>query len=169
MAHLIDVLVDRRIFFNVGIRGWDVGFWLIVVVVADKILHRIVRKEARKFAVELRCQRLVRGEDQGRLLHPRDHRGHGIRLARPGHPEEGLMLDATVEALDQCLDGLWLITCRLEIGDKGKSIHSTGLYSFAGQGSIGRLYVHGLARLGQQGRTTTGGSCRLPEYWRRML
>src|SRR5215471_214898 len=138
MAHLIDVLVDGCIFFNVGIRSWDIGFWLIVIVVADKILHRIVRKELRKFAVELRCQRLVRGEDQGRLLHPRNHRGHGVRLPRPGYPEESLVLDAAVDALDQCLDGLRLITGRLKIGDKGKSIHSAILYSFGATGSMGR-------------------------------
>src|SRR5215813_514144 len=137
MAHLIDVLIDCRIFFNVGIRSWDVGFWLIVIVVADKILHRIVRKELRKFAVELRCQRLIGGKDQGRLLHPRDHRGHGVRLPRPGHSEEGLVLDTAVDALDQCLDGLWLITGRLKIGDKGKSIHSATLYSFNRTGSMG--------------------------------
>src|SRR5215471_655536 len=137
MAHLIDVLVDGCIFFNVGIRSWDVGFWLIVIVVADKILHRIMRKELRKFAVELRCQRLIGGKDQGRLLHSRDHRGHGVRLPRPGHSEEGLVLDATVDALNQGLNGLRLITGRLKIGDKGKSIHSAILYSFGATGSMG--------------------------------
>src|SRR5215470_13740229 len=137
MAHLIDVLVNRRIFFDVGIRSWDVGFWLIVIVVADKILHRIVWKELRKFAVELRCQRLIGGKDQGRLLHPRDHRGHGVRLPRPGHSEEGLMLDVAVDALNQGLNGLRLIAGRLKIGDQGKSIHSAILYSFGATGSMG--------------------------------
>ena len=47
------------------------------------------------------------------------------------------MFDAAVEALDQCLDGLRLITGRLKIGDKGKSIHNAKLYSFGATGSIG--------------------------------
>src|SRR5438093_5199622 len=137
VAHLIDVLVDRRIFFDVGIRGWDIGFRLVVIVVADKILHRIVWKEARKFAVQLRCQSFIRGQDEGRLLHPFNHRGHGVRLTRSSHTEEGLMLDTARDTLDQVLDGVRLVAGWLKIGDKGKSIHNPRLYSFSATGSMG--------------------------------
>jgi hypothetical protein len=39
--------------------------------------------------------------------------------------------------VDEFLDGLWLITSRLKIGDKGKGIHTLQLYSFASHGSTG--------------------------------
>src|SRR5262249_29854051 len=137
VTHLIDVFVDRGILFDVCIGTGDVRLWLVVVVVADEILHGIVRKESRKFAIELRCQSLIGGEDQGGLLHPRDHRSHGIGLPRPCHTKQGLMFDPACDTLDQFLDGVWLITRWLKIRDKCKSIHDMTLYSLSPRGSTG--------------------------------
>jgi hypothetical protein len=47
------------------------------------------------------------------------------------------MRDRTCDAVDEVLDGLWLITSRLKIGDKGEGIHNLQLYSFAPHGSTG--------------------------------
>src|SRR5215470_4935102 len=137
VAHLIDVLVDCGVLFDIGVGTWDVRLRLIVIVVADKILHRVVRKESRKFTVELRCQGFVGGEHQGWLLHARDYRGHGIGLPRPGHTEQGLMCDPAGDPLDQFLDGVWLVARWLKIGDKGESIHNMTLYSLRPRGSTG--------------------------------
>ena len=59
MAQFINIVVDRGIFFDIGVRGRYVGFWLIVIVVTDKILHGIVGKKLSKFAVELSCKGLI--------------------------------------------------------------------------------------------------------------
>ena len=49
----VDVLVDRRILFDVRIGGRDVRFRLIVVVVRDEVLDCVVREEALQFPIEL--------------------------------------------------------------------------------------------------------------------
>ena len=65
-SHLLNVLIDRRIFFNKQIPLRHIGFRLIVVVVTDEILDRIQRKEITKLAVQLCCQRFVRRENNRR-------------------------------------------------------------------------------------------------------
>ena len=42
MAQFINLIVDRRILFNVGIRLGDVRLGLIEVVVADKVADVVV-------------------------------------------------------------------------------------------------------------------------------
>jgi hypothetical protein len=61
MCSLIDaVLLDEQ----VALR--DVGLGLVVVVVADEVLDRVLRKELAELAVQLRGQRLVGREDDRR-------------------------------------------------------------------------------------------------------
>ncbi len=69
VAQLFDLIVDVRIFFDIGIGRRYIGLRLIIVVVADKILHRVLREELLKLAVKLRRQRLIMGNHQRRLLH----------------------------------------------------------------------------------------------------
>ena len=42
MAQALDIFIDGGVFFNVGIGLRDVGFRLVVVVVADKIFNGII-------------------------------------------------------------------------------------------------------------------------------
>ena len=104
MAHTVDLFVDLRVFFYVGVGARNIGFRLVVVVVADEILDGIVGKEAFHFAVKLRRQRLVRRQDQGRFLHRLDHLGHGEGLARSGHTEQDLVALRRVDATHQFRD-----------------------------------------------------------------
>ena len=53
MAHLVDRIVDRRIFRNVRIALRNVGFRLIVIVVTDEIFDSIVREKLFEFLIEL--------------------------------------------------------------------------------------------------------------------
>ena len=53
---------------DVGVRARHVGFGLVVVVIGDEVFDGVVREEALELAVELRCQRLVRREDERRAL-----------------------------------------------------------------------------------------------------
>ena len=54
--HPVDLVVDRRLLLDIGIGGRDVGLRLVVVVVADEVLHRVVRKEPPELLVQLGSQ-----------------------------------------------------------------------------------------------------------------
>ena len=55
-------------FSMIGVGRGDVGLGLVVVVVADEVLHRVLREELLELAVELGRQGLVGGDDQGRAV-----------------------------------------------------------------------------------------------------
>ena len=103
-AHLFDVLVDRRVLLDEQVALRDIGLGLVVVVIADEILHRIVREELPELAVKLGCQGLVGGEHNGRATQAGDHIGHRERLARAGHAQKGLEHLAIEHALHQFVD-----------------------------------------------------------------
>ena len=116
VAHAVDLLVDRGFLLDVGVGARHVGLGLVVVVVGDEILDRVVREEVLELAIELRGQRLVRREDQGRALRLLDHLGHGEGLARAGDAEQHLGALGRVDALDEIADGGRLVAGRLEVG-----------------------------------------------------
>ena len=91
MAHAVDLLVDRGIFLDIGVGARDIGFRLVVIVIGDEILHRVFGEEVLHLGIELRRQRLVRREDQGRALHRLDDLRHGEGLARTGDAEQNLI------------------------------------------------------------------------------
>ena len=69
--HAIDLVVDRRFLLDVRVGGRDVGFGLVVVVVADEVLDRVLGKEPAELLVQLRGQGLVVRHDQRRTVHAR--------------------------------------------------------------------------------------------------
>ncbi len=116
MAHAVDLLVDRGILLDIGVGARDVGFRLVVIVIGDEILHRVVGKEILELAVELRRQRLVGREDEGRALRLLDHLGHGESLAGAGDAEQNLRAIVAPHAVHQLGDRLRLIALGIEIG-----------------------------------------------------
>ena len=103
-SHLLDVFVDGAVLLDEQVALRHVGLGLVVVVVADEILDRVLREELAELAVQLRRQRLVGREDDGRPSQARDDVGHREGLARPGDAEQGLEGQAVVDALDQLRD-----------------------------------------------------------------
>src|SRR3546814_4923312 len=91
MAHPVDRLVYRAFLLDIGVTARHIGLGLVIVVIADEIFDRIVRKEALELAVELRRENLVRGEDQRRALQFVDHLRHRESLARSGDAEQHLV------------------------------------------------------------------------------
>ena len=74
--HPVDLVVDRRFLLDVRVGRRDVGFGLVVVVVADEVLDRVLGEEAAELLVELGGERLVVGHDERRPVHPRDALRH---------------------------------------------------------------------------------------------
>ena len=116
VPHAVDLFVDRGILLDIGVGARDIGFRLVVVVVADEILDSVVGKETSELAVELRRQRLVGRENQRRALRLFDHFRHGEGLARAGDAEQHLVAVVAADAFDQIGNRLRLVALRFEIG-----------------------------------------------------
>ena len=124
MAHLVDVLVDGGVFFDVRIGARHVGFGLVVIVVTDEVFDGVVREQAGEFAVKLRGKGLVGRQDQGGLLHLRHDRGHGVGFARSRHAQQRLVGQPLINSARQFVYGLRLITGGFEVGNEGKGFHA---------------------------------------------
>ena len=128
----VEFVVDGCFLFNVGVAAGEVGFRLVVVVITDKVLDGVFRKEPSKLMEELRGQGLVMGQHQGwpsRLL---DDLGHGVGLARTGHAEEHLMLLAVCEAAGERVNGGLLVALRLVVADQLK-VHRHSRFTASAQ------------------------------------
>ena len=125
--HAVDLVVDRRFLLDVRVGGRDVGFGLVVVVVADEVLDGVLGEEAAELLVELRRQRLVVRHHQRRPVHPRDALRHRERLARAGDAEQHLVLVAAVQPLDQLVDRAGLVAAKLEVGDQLEAVVLGGM------------------------------------------
>ena len=111
-SEALDLLVNRGIFFNVGVRTGNVGLRLVVVEVADEILHGIVREELLELAVELRSQRLVVRHDDRWTLQLLNHIRRGEGLAGPRHSKKRLVAVACGKGSSQARNRPRLIPLR---------------------------------------------------------
>ena len=99
MAHPVDLFVNLALFLDVGVGPRDIGFRLVVVVVADKILDRVVREEPLELPIKLRGERLVRGQnDRGALRLFNDLR-HGEGLTGARRAQENLIPLPIIDAV----------------------------------------------------------------------
>ena len=122
-AQAIYLFIDVGILLDVGVGLREIGLWLIVVVVAHKVLDRIVGKELAKLAVELGGQGLVVRQHQCWALNLGDDVRCHIGLARAGHPEQCLVFVSFLQTLDQPSDGIGLISRWSEVGNELKVGH----------------------------------------------
>ena len=86
VAEAVDLVVPRRVLLDVRVAPGQVRLGLVVVEVADEVLDRVLREELAELGVELRGERLVVREDQGRLVVVGDRPGEGGGLARAVAP-----------------------------------------------------------------------------------
>jgi len=119
---LLNVLVDRRVFFDIGIGTRNVGLWLIVVVVRNKILDGILREKLTHLAIKLGGQRFVRRENDGRSLYFLDDAGDRERLAGSRNTEQRLSCKAVIQTFNQSGNRLRLIAGRIEFGHQRQTI-----------------------------------------------
>jgi hypothetical protein len=120
--HAVDLVVDRRFLLDIGVARGDVGFGLVVVVVADAVLDGVLGEKTPELLEELCRQRLVVGHHQRGPVHARDRLRHRVGLARPGDTQQDLVLIAAIEPLDQLRHGAHLVAAQLEIRYEGEVI-----------------------------------------------
>ena len=53
VTHAVDLLVDRSVFLDIGIGARHIGLGLVVIVIGDKIFHRVTGEERFHFAIKL--------------------------------------------------------------------------------------------------------------------
>ena len=114
-THLVNVFVDRGIFLDIGVGTRYIGFGLVIVIVGNKILNRIVRKEIPQFRVKLCCQCLVVSQHQARFPGLSNHIGHSECLAAASRPQQRLIQLSRLNTLGQFSDRARLITGRFVI------------------------------------------------------
>ena len=103
------------VLLDVGVGPRQVGFRLVVVVVADEVLDGVGGEELLELRRELGRQRLVVGNHQRGALDPLHDAGHGEGFAAAGDAHERLMAYAVLDGLRQPVDGLGLIARGLEL------------------------------------------------------
>ena len=113
----IEIVVSRGILLDVDVALRDVGFRLVVVVVAHEVAHRILGEESLHLLVELGRERLVVADEQGGAAGPSDDVGHGEGLAGAGGAQKHLMPVARLDGTSECLDSLRLIAGGREVTD----------------------------------------------------
>ena len=113
MAQLVDLIVDRGILFDIGIGRRYIRLRLIIVVIGDKILHRVFRKKFPEFRAQLCGERLVVREHQGRPVDLGDDVGHRKGFPRACNAQQGLFPVALADAVHQLGDRLRLVAGRL--------------------------------------------------------
>ena len=107
MAQFIDLIVYRRILFDIGIGIGYICLRLIIIVVRYKILDGILGEEFPEFGAQLSRQGFVVGEHQGRTVDLGDNIGHGKRLARSRNTEQNLFLESFFDPFGQLFNRLW--------------------------------------------------------------
>ena len=68
MAHAVELFIHHGFFFDIGVRARDIGFGLIVIVIADEIFDGVIREKRFHFSIQLRRQCFIGRKDQRRAL-----------------------------------------------------------------------------------------------------
>jgi hypothetical protein len=108
----VDILVYGRVLLDIGVGRRNERLGLVVIVVADEVLDRVLRKEAFHLAVELRGERFVVRDDERRHAQPRDRVRDREGLPRARDAEKRLEFLAGLDVGDEARDRLGLITRR---------------------------------------------------------
>ena len=115
VSELVQLLVDVGVLLDVCVGARDVGFRLVVVVVADEVFDRVVREELLELGGELRRKRLVVRDDERWALCLLDDIRHREGLAAAGDAHKRLVRQSLVNSGDGLRDSVRLVARRLEV------------------------------------------------------
>ena len=124
MAQLVNLLVYISVLLDIGIGMGEISLRLVIVIIADKVFYRTIRKELLELGAELSCQCLVVTDDQGRPAYPLNNVSHGEGLPAAGNPQQRLVLKTPIQPRHQLVYSLWLVTHRSKIGGYFKLRHT---------------------------------------------
>ena len=110
MPQPVNLVVDLRFLFYVGVRARHIRLRLVVVVIGNKVFHHVIWKELPQLAAQLRGKRFVVGDDEGRALDMFNDIRDRVSLSRSRHTQQRLCLVTPNKTLDKSINGLWLIT-----------------------------------------------------------
>ena len=54
-SQFLDLVVDHQVFLYIFVGRRDVSLRLVIIIVGDKILHRVVREHLLEFSIQLSC------------------------------------------------------------------------------------------------------------------
>ena len=123
MTHFINLVIDRGVFFNKRICLSQVGFGLVIIVIADKIAYRVIGEKSFKLIVKLSREGFIMSQYQGWFLYPFDDIGDGKGFPRTCYSQKGLLAWGVAQALHQFIYGLGLISSRFVVGLNFKRLH----------------------------------------------
>ena len=109
---LIELVVDGGFFFDVDVAGGHVGFGLVIVVVADKILDGVGGEKRLEFVIELGREGFVMRQHQRGPAGFFHDLGHGVGFAGACDSEQDLMFFAIENAAEELIDGGSLVAAR---------------------------------------------------------
>lgn len=108
-AHLVDLVVNLKVLFYIGIRRGEVSLGLVVIVIGDEVLDGVMRKEPFELGVQLSSEGLVMRQDEGGPLELRDDVGNGESLTRTSDAEKCGVLRAGFYGAGELSDSLGLV------------------------------------------------------------
>src|SRR3989338_8216436 len=116
VAELVYLVVHQRFFADIGIRGRQIRFRLVIIVIGNEIMHRVLGEKLPELVRELGGQGLIVRDDQGRSLERLDDVRDGEGLAGAGDPQKGLVAKSAGKPVREVRDRLGLVACRLVLG-----------------------------------------------------
>ena len=148
MPQTLHILVDGGVLFDVGVRLRNVGFRLVVVVVAHEVLDCVIRKQLFKFVGQLGRECFVRRQHEGRSLHLFNEPRSGCRFTSTCGAQEHDVALPTVDAFGQLFDRCRLVTCRFILRNDLKACIAAfyfAQWSILGIGQLGVFCSEGHA------------------------
>jgi len=97
---------------------------LIIIVIADKILNRVVWKKVLELAVKLRSEGFVGSDNKGWFLNSRHHIGNSKGLSGSRHANQNLVLEPFLQPFRKGIDSVVLITFWFKRRNQFKSLVS---------------------------------------------
>ena len=125
VAQTLHLLVNGGVLLDEGIGLRHVRLGLVVVVVRDEVLDRVIRQQLAQLIRQLRRQRLVLHEHQGRTLHRLNQPGGRRGLTGTGGTHQHNVFLAVLHALGELGNSLGLVAGRLEGADYLKGGNNT--------------------------------------------
>ena len=91
MAQLVYLVINGGILFNIGIGSGNVGLRLIIVIIGDKIFHRILGEKFTELTTKLCGKSFVMSENESRTVNICNNICHCKGLTRTGNTKQNLL------------------------------------------------------------------------------